>query len=115
VIGLVNDDEEWRRKGATLNDKSARKEFGLSQEEVVDAIDAGKLSHRIGVIHGNPWFRLLRREVEELMNTTYNDQPYGERRARAELACDDHELKQLRTQLALLEAQRAELVAELPG
>jgi hypothetical protein len=35
-------DSEWRRKGATLSetlsDKTARKEFGLTQDEIVEAI-----------------------------------------------------------------------------
>ena len=60
--------EEWSRKGATLSDKTARKEFGLTQDEIVAAIDAGQLQYRVGVIHGNPWLRLLRREVEDLMD-----------------------------------------------
>jgi predicted RNase H-like nuclease (RuvC/YqgF family) len=115
MIGLANGGEEWRRKGATLSDKSARKEFGLTQEEILEAIDAGKLSYRISVIHGSPWFRLLRREVEELMNSTYNDKHHREKRARAELARVDRELRQLRAQVAMLEEQRAKLVAELPG
>jgi hypothetical protein len=55
--------EEWSRKGATLSDKTARKEFGLTQDEIVVAIDAGQLQYRVGVIQGNPWLRLLRREV----------------------------------------------------
>jgi hypothetical protein len=46
--------DEWSRKGATLSDKSARKEFGLTQEAIVAAIDAGQLQYRVGVIHGNP-------------------------------------------------------------
>ena len=64
--------EEWSRKGATLSDKTARKEFGLTQDEIVAAIDAGQLQYRVGVIHGNPWLRLLRREVEDLMDSTYD-------------------------------------------
>ena len=71
--------EEWSRKGATLSDKTARKEFGLTQDEIVAAIDAGQLQYRVGVIHGNPWLRLLRREVEDLMDSTYDGR---ERRAR---------------------------------
>ena len=65
--------EEWSRKGATLSDKTARKEFGLTQDEIVAAIDAGRLQYRVGVIHGNPWLRLLRREIEEVMDSTYSD------------------------------------------
>jgi len=30
--------DEWGRKGATLSDKTARAEFGLTQEEIYDAM-----------------------------------------------------------------------------
>ena len=105
--------EEWSRKGATLSDKTARKEFGLTQDEIVAAIDAGQLQYRVGVIHGNPWLRLLRREVEDLMDSTYDDQDHRQRRARAELARVDRDLKKLRAQVAVLEEHRAKLLADL--
>ncbi len=60
-------DSEWQRKGATLSDKTARKEFGLTQDEIVQAIRAGKLQCRLNSIYGNPFLRLLRREVEALV------------------------------------------------
>jgi chromosome segregation ATPase len=110
---LVNPDEEWRGKGATLSDKTARKEFGLTQDEILTAIDAGQLQYRVSSIHGKPWLRLLRREVEDLMKDTYNDRQHRQRRAKAELARVDKELKQLRAQLAELEERRAELLADL--
>jgi hypothetical protein len=106
-------EEEWRRKGATLSDKTARKEFGLTQDEIVSAIDGGQLHYRLGSMHGNPWLRLLRREVEELMSSTYNDQAHRGRWAQAELGRVDREIKHLRTQVASLEAKRAELLADL--
>jgi hypothetical protein len=31
---------EWRRKGATLSDKTACREFGLTRDEIYDAIGA---------------------------------------------------------------------------
>jgi predicted RNase H-like nuclease (RuvC/YqgF family) len=105
--------EEWSRKGATLSDKTARKEFGLTQKEIEAAIDAGQLQYRVGVIHGNPWLRLLRREVEELMKTTHNDRDHRQRRARADLARVDRDLKKLRSEVTALEQQRAQLLAEL--
>lgn len=64
-------------------------------------------------MHGNPWVRLLRREVEELVNSTYNDRDHRQRRARAELAGVDRDLKKLRAELAALEEHRAKLVANL--
>ena len=45
---------EWQRKGATLSDKTARKEFGLTQDEIVQAIRARKLHYRLGSIFGTP-------------------------------------------------------------
>ncbi len=63
-LGAAND--EWQRKGATLSDKTAGQEFGLPQDEIYDAIDAGTLQYRQAYMHGNPWLRLLRREVEAL-------------------------------------------------
>jgi hypothetical protein len=38
--------DEWQRTGATLSDKTARQEFGLTQDEIYDAIDAGTLHYR---------------------------------------------------------------------
>ena len=54
--------DEWQQKGATLSDKTARQEFGLTQDEIHDAIDAGALHYRQAYTHGNPLLRLLRVE-----------------------------------------------------
>ena len=32
----------WSQKGATLSDKSARQAFGLTQQEIYEAIGTGK-------------------------------------------------------------------------
>jgi hypothetical protein len=55
--------DEWARKGATLSDKTAREEFGLTEQQIEDAIRAGKLQYRSASMHGSPWLRLLRREI----------------------------------------------------
>jgi hypothetical protein len=47
-------DSVWLKKGGTLSDKSARKEFGLSQDEIIEAIKSGKLQYRKNYMHGNP-------------------------------------------------------------
>jgi hypothetical protein len=105
--------EEWGRKGATLSDKTARSEFGLTQEEIYAAINAGKLQYRPAAMHGNPWLRLLRREVENLVAARSGDRYVRERKARTELAQINRELKQIRAQLVALEERRAALLAEL--
>jgi hypothetical protein len=88
--------EEWQRKGATLSDKNARQEFGLTQDEIYDAIDAGTLQYRQAAMHGNPWLRLLRREVEALARTRHGDRYVSEQQARAELKDVNREIKRLR-------------------
>jgi hypothetical protein len=52
-------DHEWQREGATVSEKTARQEFGLIQDEINDAIDAGTLQCHQTYLHGNPWLRLL--------------------------------------------------------
>jgi hypothetical protein len=105
--------EEWLRKGATLSDKTARAEFGLTQQEIIAAIRAGKLQYRPSSMHGNPWLRLLRREVEDLVSTRRGEGYLRERQARTELARVNRELKQLRGQVAALEERRSVLRADL--
>jgi len=95
--------DEWQRKGATLSDKTACQEFGLTQDEIYDAIDAGTLQYRQAHMHGNPWLRLLRREVEALARTRHGDRYVGEQQARAELTRVNREIRRLRTELAELE------------
>jgi hypothetical protein len=104
---------EWGRKGATLSDKTARQEYGLTQDEIYAAIDAGTLQYRPAAMHGNPFLRLLRREVEDLARTLHGEGYLRERQARAELARINRELKQFRAQLAALEERRAALLSEL--
>jgi hypothetical protein len=55
---------EWTRKGAVLSDVTAEKEFGVSRELIVKGIRAGKLEFREGAVHGNPYLRLLRSQLE---------------------------------------------------
>ena len=106
-------DLEWQRKGATLSDKSARKEFGLTEEEIVHAIRAGKLRYRVASMHGNPWMRLLRREVEALVKKKHGEGYLKDQRARTELAGINRKLKQMKTQAAILEKRKATLMADL--
>jgi hypothetical protein len=107
------DTEEWVRKGATLSDKSARAEFGLTQDEIIAAIRAGKLQYRRGEIYGNPWLRLLRREVEDLVSARHGERYLREQQARTELKRVNRELKQLRAQVVALEERRSVLLAGL--
>jgi hypothetical protein len=106
-------DSEWQRKGATLSDKTARKEFGLTQEEIVRAIRGGTLRYRRNAVFGNPFLRLLRREVEALVEKKHGYDYLMGRRATTELARINREVKRLKTQIAALEERKSELLADL--
>jgi len=110
---MADQGSEWQRKGATLSDKTARKEFGLKQDEIIRAIRAGKLQYRANSIYGNPFLRLLRREVEALVKRRHGDDFLKDRQTKTELARISRELKGLKTQVAALEERKASLTQEL--
>ncbi|HEY6340153.1 MAG TPA: hypothetical protein VIY49_01565 [Bryobacteraceae bacterium] len=106
---------EWGQKGATLSDKSARKEFGLTQEEIIDAIRAGKLQYREGSMYGAPLLRLLRREVEAFVRERRGAGYLQTQQVKTELAHIERELRRLKREVARLEERRAALVANQSG
>jgi len=106
-------DSEWQSKGATLSDKSAREEFGLTQDEIHLAVRAGTLQYRVASMHGNPWLRLLRREVEALVKRKHGANYLKDRQAKTELARVTRELRRLKAQMTQLEERKAELIAAI--
>lgn len=107
------DDSEWTEQGATLSDKAAMQKYGLTRADVFGAMRAGKLQFREQSMHGNPWFRLLRREVEALVAEKRGDAALQTQKLNAEIAEIDRELRALKRQAAKLERRRAELTGML--
>lgn len=103
----------WFKKGATLSDKSAREEFGLTQEEIIEGIEDGKLHYRINNAFGNPYFKLVRSEVEAFVDEKYGNNYLKKKKIKTELAQTNKELKRLKTQVASLEERKAELLDSL--
>ena len=100
----------WGQKGATLSDKSAEKEYGISRKEIREAIKSGELQFREGSIYGNLWFRLLRIEVEKLVEKKYGADHLREKRNKKELEVIDKELKELKARVSELEQRKEELL-----
>jgi hypothetical protein len=107
------DDSAWQRKGATLSDKTARQEYGVTQDEIVEAIRDGQLQYRENSIHGNPFLRLLRHEVEALIAKKHGAGYLQERQAKKELATVNRDLKKLRKQISALEERKLQLISGL--
>ena len=107
------DQNVWQQKGATLSDKTACKEYGLTRNEIVDAIHAGHLQYRRSSSHGNPFLRLLRREVEALIESKHGERHLQRQQAKAELAKVNRELRRFKKKIAELEARKSKLRALL--
>ena len=101
----------WGQKNATLSEKSAEKEYGLSRKEILEAINAGKLQFREGSIYGNPWYRLLRVEVEKLVEKKFGVDYLREKKVKKELATINKELKDLNERVSELEKRKSELIS----
>ena len=103
-------DSAWTTKGATLSHKSAEKEFGLTYDEIVAGIRAGKLQYRENSIYGAPFLRLIRSEVEALVSEKYGKDHLNKKKWKKELADINKTLKQLKAQSLSLETRKAELL-----
>ena len=107
----MNTSALWKQKDATLSDKTAEKEYGLTRSEIIDAINDGELQFREGSMHGNPWFRLLRIEVEKLVESKHGAEYLREKLVKKELSEINSELKSLNKRKDELETRKRELMA----
>jgi flagellar motility protein MotE (MotC chaperone) len=100
---------EWNRKGATLSDVTARKEYGVSQAFIVKGIREGKLEYREGSIWGNPYLKILRRQLEGYITEQRGSQELGNAKNQGELKKVNRDINSLKRKLAALQHRKAEL------
>jgi len=100
----------WGIKNETMSDKSVEKEYGLSRKEIIDAINLGELQFREGSMHGNPWFRLLRVEVETFIEKKYGTDYLKNRKDKKHLSEINKELKTLQNRMSQLEKGKRKLL-----
>jgi len=100
----------WGQAGATLSHKNACKEFGLTEAEVIAAMRAGRLQYRQNCAHGNPYFRLLRSEVESLVLEIRGGKGVQMQKINHQLQEIDTEIRSIKRRLASLERQKLELL-----
>ncbi len=107
------DTANWNAPRAALSDKTARKEYGLTQEEIFEAVRQGKLQYRENHVHGNPYLRLLRQEVEALTKELRGQGAFAMQKIQTELKSVESQIRSCKSQLKQLEAQRNKLQDEL--
>jgi hypothetical protein len=100
---------EWNRKGATLSDVTAQKEYGVTRDFIVEGIRAGKIDHRDGANWGNPYLRVLRSDLELYIAQQLGAEHLLGKKAQTELRAIKKEIADLRTKLTALEARKTEL------
>src|SRR5208282_1382475 len=102
---------EWNRKGATLSDVTARKEYGVSRDFIVKGIRAGKLEYREGAMWGNPYLRILRDQLEAYITEELGSKYLRSKKSQAELRKINREIASLKKKLTALQARKGEIEA----
>ena len=100
---------EWNRKGATLSEVTAKREYGVHRDFIVKGIRAGKLEYREGVMWGNPYLRLLRSQLERYIAEELGVDHLSSGQKQTELRRIKKEVASLTKRLKELEARRIEL------
>jgi hypothetical protein len=100
---------EWNRKGATLSDVTATKEYGVSQAFIVRGIRAGKLEYREGAIWGNPYLRVLRRQLEQYITEALGADCLSSGKHQTELRKVKKEMANLKKKLDELQTRKSEI------
>ncbi|MDG6970024.1 MAG: hypothetical protein JRN54_02825 [Nitrososphaerota archaeon] len=106
---------EWNRKGATLSDVTAQKEYGVSRDFIVEGIRTGKLEHREGSIWGNPYLRILKSQLEQYIVKELGAERLSSGQNQTELRKVKRETVHLKKRLSELQARRAELEKLISG
>ena len=104
---------EWNRKGATLSDVTAKKEFGVSRDFIVKGIRSGKLEYREGAIWGNPYLRILRSQLEQYIAEELGADRLSSGKNQTELRKIKKEITDLKKRLVALQDRKTELEKSL--
>jgi len=104
---------EWNRKGATLSDVTAQKEYGVSRDFIVRGIQTGRLEYREGAIWGNPYLRILRSQLEQYIAVELGSDYLTSSKNQTELRKIKKEMADLKKKLEALQARRTELEKQI--
>lgn len=106
---------EWNRKGASLSDKTAKKEYGVTQDFIINGIQSGRLEYQEGSVWGNPYFKILRRQLEQYITEELGPECLANSKTKTELRKIKREMALLKKKLGELQARRAELEKQMRG
>lgn len=104
---------EWSRQGASLSDVTARKEYGVEQNFILKGIQVGKLEYQEGTIWGNPYLKLLRRQLEHYIEEELGATYLLNAKKQTELDKIKKEITSLKRRLKKLQDQKTELEKQI--
>ena len=109
----LNDLSIWTEKGETLSAKNASKEYGLTHGEIIEAINKSKLQFKLNYAHGNPYYKLVRNEVEAVVIEKFGKNYLKQKKLKTELERVNKEIRKNHRSIKMLEKQKTELEIKL--
>ena len=103
----------WRQRGATLSHKNAMKEYRLGEEEIIEALKSGKLHYKINYAHGNPYYKLIRHEIESYIKEKSGSDHLSKTKLKIRLREIEKEIRKHKRQIKKLETEQKEISREL--
>ena len=100
---------EWNRKGATLSDLTAKKEYEVDRNFIIKGIETGKLEYRQGVILGNLYLKILRSQLEEYIAGELGPEYLAKVKNKSELRKIKKEISDIKKRLKALQIRKIEL------
>ncbi|MES9856343.1 MAG: hypothetical protein ABW166_07050 [Sedimenticola sp.] len=105
----------WNLPGETLSHKNACKEFDLEESEIIKAMRNGKLQYKENYAHGNPYFRLLRKEVITLAKEVHGEHILELKRIEYEIKKTATEINSHKRKISALEKKKKKLIQQRDG
>ena len=100
---------EWNRKGATLSDTTAKKEYGVDRNFIIKGIETGKLEYRQGVVWENPYIKILRSQLEEYIAGELGPEYLANVKNKSEIRKIKKEMSDIKKRLEALQIRKIEL------
>ena len=96
----------WTQKGESLSHKNACKEFGLKESDIINAIRDDKLQYKINYAHGNPYYKVLRREVKALAVELHGINHFKKQEVEYQIKKITKEINSCKRKLKVLEKEK---------
>ncbi len=88
-------------------------EYGVGRDFIVKGIETDRLEYRDGSIWGNPYFRILRSQLEKYISEELGEDYLVRAKAQTELRRINKEMSELTKRLNMLENRKTDLEESL--